>query len=396
MIRLGVIGYGNRINGVINACLRAVEPDIRVVGVVDPDEDGAMSRLAEQDRADVRFFDTVDDLVRQGRPDALAIGTRCNLHGPYAVEVASYDLPLYLEKPVAVSVDQAEALVRAFEDSSCEVVVSFPLRVSPLCVLAKQRLEDGAVGTPEHLLATNYVPYGTVYYDDAYRNYEITQGLFLQKATHDFDYISYLMDSHIVRVGAMATWGHIFGGDKEPGLVCSECSEELTCLESPRNRVRNHSGGSTADHACLFGSDIGTRETGMNEDSSSAVFELASGGHGIYTQVFYSRRDAGMRGARISGYMGTLSFDWYANELTTVRHHEPFTSTTKPDGGMSHFGGDVELAQDFIDVIKGHGRSRTTIWSGIQSVFTCLAARESAATGQFAEVKRTGAPAMIS
>lgn len=396
MIRLGVIGYGNRINGVINGCLRAVEPEIRVVGIVDPDEDGVMRRLSDQDRADVRFYDTVDDLIKQGRPDALAIGTRCNLHAPYAAEVAAYDLPLYLEKPAAVSMDQAEALARAFEKSKCEVVVSFPLRVSPLCVLTKKRIEEGAVGTPEHILATNYVPYGTLYFDSVYRNYEVTQGLFIQKATHDFDYISYVMDSRIVRIGAMASWGRIFGGDKEPGLWCSECSEERTCLESPRNHIRNHSGRGVGDHACLFGSDIGSPETGMNEDSSSAIIEFTSGAHGVYTQVFYSRRNARMRGARISGYMGTLSFDWYENELTTVKHHEPFTSTTKPEEGMSHFGGDMELAADFIDVITGHGESRTPIWAGIQSVYVCLAARESASTGHFVEVRQVGSPATVS
>jgi len=40
MIRLGVIGYGGRINGLINHCFRKVEPDIRIVGIVDPDEKG--------------------------------------------------------------------------------------------------------------------------------------------------------------------------------------------------------------------------------------------------------------------------------------------------------------------------------------------------------------------
>ncbi|MBM4086329.1 MAG: gfo/Idh/MocA family oxidoreductase, partial [Planctomycetes bacterium] len=46
MIRLGVIGHGNRISGVIKHCLRQVEPGVRVVGIVDPDEKGARSRLA--------------------------------------------------------------------------------------------------------------------------------------------------------------------------------------------------------------------------------------------------------------------------------------------------------------------------------------------------------------
>ena len=391
MIRLGVIGHGSRISGVIKHCLRQVEPEVRVVGIVDPDEEGARSRLAECDGKDAVFYKNVDEMVSAAKLDALAIGTRCHLHAPYAVKVAKYDLPLYLEKPVAINMRQAVALEAAFEKSKCEVVVSFPLRVSPLCVQTRRFIEEGAVGSPEHIMATNYVPYGTVYFDGrGYRNYTITQGLFLQKATHDFDYMMYLMGGSIVRVGAMWNQGRIFGGKKPAGLTCSECDEVETCLEGPENRKRNGSGGVAADHPCVFGEDIGTPETGMNEDSSSALVEFASGAHGAYTQVFYTRRDAATRGAVVSGYEGTVSFDWYKNELRRVRHHVPFSDTCKAGGGASHFGGDSELAYDFIRLINGKGKSRTPIWTGIQSVYACLAAKESARKGRFLKVRQVG------
>ena len=392
MIRLGVIGHGGRISGVIKDCLRQVEPDLRVVAVVDPDQQNARSRLDDCDQQDAVFYDTPQEMVQKANLDAVAIGTRCNLHGPYAVQMAQYDLPVYLEKPVAVTMEQAQALETAFENSRCPVVVSFPLRVSPICLLAKRYLEEGAVGSCEHVTATNYVPYGTVYWDELYRNFDVTQGLFLQKATHDFDYLAYLMDSPIIRVAAMATYGRVFGGDKPAGLKCSQCPETDTCLESPANRKRNCSSELLIDHYCTFGRDCGTPDTGMNEDSSSALIQFASGVHGVYTQVFFARRDAGTRAAVISGYHGTLSFDWYQNELKRVRHHEPFTETIKADEGMSHFGGDLELAHDFIDVVKGKGKTRTPIQAGIQSVYACLAAKQSAQTGQFVNVRQVGAP----
>ena len=390
MIRIGVVGHGSRISGVIGSCLREVEPDVRVVGIVDPDPEGARSRLAESDRADVVFYDSLQEMVGAAKLDALAIGTRCGLHARFAIQAAEFDLPLYLEKPVATSMEQAVGLEKAFENSKCQVVVSFPLRVSPLCMLARQRIEEGAVGSVEHVLGVNYVPYGTCYFDGHYRDFSSTQGLFLQKATHDFDYLSYLVGSSIVRVSAMATHGRVFGGDKPAGLVCSKCDEQETCPESPQNRRRNVSGGPVTDHPCLFSADCGTPETGMNEDSSSALLEFGSGIHGVYTQVFFSRRDSGTRGATVSGYHGTLSFDWYTNDLKYVRHHAPFTDLTKAGEGMSHFGGDLELAHDFIDIIRGKGQSRTGIHAGVQSVYACLAARESAATGKMVTVRQIG------
>lgn len=394
MIRLGVIGHGGRMAGMIKDVFRKIEPELRIVGVVDPDEEGARKRMADRDQAEAVFYKTVDEMVRSAKPDALAIGTRCNLHAPYAIEAARYDLPLFLEKPVAISMEQATALQRAFENSRCEVVVSFPLRVTPLCVLMRQYIEKDAVGEPIHVHAVNYVPYGTVYWEQPYRNYQITQGLFLQKATHDFDYLSYLMGSPIVRVAAMLTRGKTFGGSKPAGLTCDKCEERSTCLESPENRKRNGSGGNSwPDKPCVFSVDCGLPGNpglSANEDCSSALLEFANGAHGVYSQVFFARRDAAARGAIVSGYLGTLSFDWYANSLTYVRHHRPFTATEKAAEGASHFGGDQELGADFVGLIKGQCKSRTPIHAGLASVYACLAAKESAETGNFVAVRQVG------
>jgi predicted dehydrogenase len=394
MIRLGVIGHGGRIAGMIKDVFRKVEPELRIVGVVDPDEVGARQRMGDRDRAEAVFYKTVDEMVRQGKLDALAIGTRCNLHAPYAAEAAKYDLPLFLEKPVAISMEQATALERAFERSRCEAVVSFPLRVTPLCVLMRQYIEKDAVGEPIHVHAVNYVPYGTVYWEQPYRNYEITQGLFLQKATHDFDYISYLVGSPIVRVAAMLTRGKTFGGSRPAGLTCDQCADRDTCLESPENRKRNGSGGNGwADKPCVYSVDSGLPDNptvSANEDCSSALLEFASGAHGVYSQVFFARRDAAARGCIVSGNMGTLSFDWYANTMKYVRHHQPFTATEKAGEDASHFGGDQELGADFVGLIKGKCRSRTPIQTGLASVYACLAAKESAETGKFVAVRQVG------
>ena len=126
----------------------------------------------------------------------------------------------------------------------------------------------------------------------------------------------------------------------------------------------------------------------LNEDCSSALLEFGSGAHGIYTQVFYARRDAGTRGATVSGHLGTVSFDWYTNELRRIRHHAPLSALERAGEGASHFGGDLELACNFIDVIKGTAKTYTHIEAGIQSVYACLAARESAEKGRFATVRQ--------
>jgi predicted dehydrogenase len=389
---LGVVGYGGRAHGLIVNEFRAQAPDLRVVGVVDTAPEAVRTRLADCDR-DAPFFESVDELVRSARPDALIIGTRCNTHTPYAIQAAAYDLPLFLEKPVAIDMDQALALEQAFEKARCPVVVSFPLRVSPLCELMRTMIAKGEIGDPVHILAANYVPYGTVYWEEPYRDFSITQGLFLQKATHDLDYMMYLMGSRITRVTAMATYGKVFGGDRPAGLRCSACPDSDTCLESPANRRRHLTSGVYGDHNCVFSVDCGSAATGRNEDGSSALVEFESGAHGAYTQVFFTRRDAATRGATVSGYLGTAGFDWYTNQARLVRHHAPFSATEAMASGAGHFGGDTELTHDFLDLIAGKAKtSRTPIETGLTSVYTCLAAKASAeARGVPVDVRRVGA-----
>ncbi|MDD5483147.1 MAG: Gfo/Idh/MocA family oxidoreductase [Kiritimatiellae bacterium] len=396
VIRLGVVGHGKRVSAFIRHVLRkaepeSVQPEIRVAGIVDPDETGARARLDERDCRDVVFYKTIDEMARRAKLDGLLIGTRCNLHTPYALQAACYDIPVFLEKPVSVNMRQAVSLEHAFlRSKSPPVVVSFPLRVSPLCVHARRLIQAGAVGSAEHISAVNYVSYGAAYWEKGYRDYKVTQGLFLQKATHDFDYLTFLMGAEITQVAAMANWGRVFGGKKRAGLTCGKCAEQRTCRESPQNRFRNGS-GSRDDHLCTFSVDCGSPKTGMNEDCSSALLRFASGAHGVYSQVFFSRRDASARGAIVSGYLGTVGFDWYKNELKNVRHHEPFTDVATPAGVASHFGGDIELGRNFLDVIRGRAKSITPLPIGIQSVYACLAAKESSLTGRFVKVRQVGA-----
>lgn len=49
------------------------------------------------------------------------------------------------------------------------MVVSFPLRVTPLVKLAKEIVQSGKLGSIKHVQAVNNVPYGGVYYHSWYR-----------------------------------------------------------------------------------------------------------------------------------------------------------------------------------------------------------------------------------
>src|SRR6185437_11513030 len=145
------------------------------------------------------------------------------------------NLPLFIEKPVATSWEQLASLQRALTTTSSPVVVSFPLRVSAMCETVREIVDSGAIGTIEHVQAVNNVPlYAGGYYQGWMRDEEQTGGLWLQKATHDFDYINALVRQRPVRISAMES-KTVFRGDMPAGLKCVDCARQEECLESPYN-----------------------------------------------------------------------------------------------------------------------------------------------------------------
>ncbi len=381
MIRLGVIGYGTRIRGILDIIER-LGADARVVAITDVrnDEIREEIRQAGGDPAGIRFHTDADEMLQEGGLDGVLIGTRCSLHTPMALKVLRRNLPLFLEKPVATSMEQLVQLRDAAASSKSEVVVSFPLRVTPLVRLAKEIVESGRIGTVEQVQAWNDVPYGACYYQMWYRDENETQGLFLQKATHDFDYINHLLGIRPVEICAM-TSKQIFLGQRPAGLRCDECPEQDTCLESPYHTFFTRMDTDRVQPSgllCAFAVDTG------NEDSGSAIIRYETGMHVCYSQNFFARKKAGRRGARLYGYLGTLEFDWYTDEVKVYMHHSPRVESYRTESAhASHGGGDVVLADNFIRVIRDGARSVAPLEAGILSALMCLKAKESAATRAF-------------
>lgn len=276
------------------------------------------------------------------------------------------------------------ALRAAKEASSSEVVVSFPLRVTPLVQLAKEIIDSGKIGTVEHVQAWNNVPYGWCYYQSWYRDENETQGLFLQKATHDFDYINYLLGIAPRSVCAM-TSKQVYKGDHPAGLRCDDCDEHDSCLESPFHAFYTKMESPRVQASglmCGFAVDTG------NEDSGSAIVEYETGMHVCYSQNFFARKTASKRGASLFGYKGTVEFDWYTDELKVHMHHTPRLESYKMNtAGASHGGGDTVLVDNFIRVIRDGAKSVAPLDAGLLSVLMCLKAKESAATKTFQEIE---------
>lgn len=379
-MKIGIIGYGVRISGMADIMLK-LDMGVEIAAITDLNTAKIKQNLDRNGikTENISFYEDADAMLDKEMLDGVMIGTRCSQHAKMAIKVLARNIPLFLEKPVATNMEELLLLKSISEKSKAEAVVSFPLRVTPLVKLAKEIILSGKLGTIEHVQAVNNVPYGGIYYHNWYRDENETGGLFLQKATHDFDYINFLLDLNPALICAMES-KQIFIGNKPEGLYCKDCDENETCPEGPFAMKHIKFDNANGD-MCCFAKDTG------NEDSGSALIKYETGMHVSYSQNFFARKEAASRGARLFGYNGTLEFDWYKDELKVFMHNTPRVETYKIDSAkMSHGGGDDALALNFIRVLQGREQSVAPIEAGLLSVLMCIKAKVSSQTNTFQEI----------
>lgn len=373
-MNLGVIGYGDRIQGVINEVMKQ-DPTCQIKSIVDIRKDKIRENLQQKGLKNVQYYETPEQMLESEKLDGILIGTRCSLHTPMALKVLPTGIPLYLEKPVSTTMEDLLRLKQGYEAFRSQVLVSFPLRVTLIVQLVKEIIDSGKIGTVEHVQAINNVTYGRVYFQNWYRDENETGGLFLQKATHDFDYINYVLGLQPTSVCAM-TSKQIFKGDKAAGLKCVDCEDNRTCAESTAFRTDLDKSW----QYCCYAEDTG------NEDSGSVLMRYETGMHASYSQNFFVQREAGARGARFMGYKGTIEFDFITGKVKVFMHHTPRVETYEFLSDEGHFGGDTELARNFVDVMRGTADSISPLEDGLSSALLCLKAKESADTGSFQSI----------
>ncbi len=382
MYKLGVIGFGFRAHKGIVYPLCELSSEICVTAIADPNPEKVRERIAEDPRGisdNVKFYDDAEKMLANEDLDGIIIGTRCSLHTEMAIlAMQKRSVPIFLEKPVSVNEEQLFALKAANDKYNPRVTVSFPLRYTVLAEMVKDIISSGQIGDVLQVNAFNDVPYGRVYYHNWYRNESETGGLWLQKATHDFDYLNYVLGGDRFEEIFARYTRKLFKGDMPAESVCSECEKKMTCPEGPFMIKHKYMDKYSDEYIwkCCFAVDTG------NEDCGTALLKCKSGAIATYSQNFFARHKAARRGARFYGYNGTLEFDWYTNEVKVFMHTSPRVESYKFDDKVGeHFGGDLKLAESYLSMLNGTSK-KSYLKEGLESAAICLMAKKSCETGQ--------------
>lgn len=372
MKKVGFIGYGLRASTLMNA-VKSLELEMKVVGILDPREVEIKKQIEEDPYfTETVFYSSVEELLDGADLDGVFICTRCGLHTEMACKVLRKGIPVFLEKPVAITKEQLKELTKVRNMAEGKVTVSFPLRETILCREVKKIVDRGDLGEITMVQAVNNVPYGSVYYHSWYREEHLTGGLFLQKMTHDIDYITYLTGLDVTETYAKAAKLY-YKGERPQGLHCPACNEYHSCIESSY-MVKHMLKEEPTGDACCFAVDTG------NMDVGSVIFTLENGALISYNQNFIVKKSAARRGCRIIGTKACVEFDFYTGEIRLDSYQTEQTTVTKFTTQGNHFGGDEALVYDFYRIMSAQS-GKCSLMDGIKSAAVCLAAKQSCESG---------------
>lgn len=144
--RVGVIGhtgrggYGHGIGDVWRAF-----PQTEVVAVADPDANGRT--LAQERTGAPKAYADFRDLLEREKPDIVSICPRhTDQRRTMVTAAAEAGCHMYLEKPFAGTLPDADAMVAAIQQAGVRVQLAHQMRTSPFTLKARQMIAAGKIG----------------------------------------------------------------------------------------------------------------------------------------------------------------------------------------------------------------------------------------------------------
>ena len=194
-LRAAIIGYGGM--GHFHAACYPQQKNVKLVAVCDTDKSkfsqtGASINIGdsgESDLADVRFFTSYRELVKNAEFDILDICLPCHLHARCAVRAMQDGFHVLCEKPMARTLAQAEKMIRVSRETGKRLMIAQCLRFNPAFIRLKEAYQSQEFGKLLRLdmRRNSSMPPNAWYHDPAKSG-----GALLDLHLHDTDLVNYI------------------------------------------------------------------------------------------------------------------------------------------------------------------------------------------------------------
>lgn len=125
-------------------------PDAEVVGLCDEQPDtstGSLERAAEDcDVPDEYRYDDLDRCIRETEPDLVLGGPMNAEHASFVEQVADHGVHVAIEKPMAMSLSDADRMVAAADEADVRLAINWPVAWYPVHNEVKRLAAEGVIG----------------------------------------------------------------------------------------------------------------------------------------------------------------------------------------------------------------------------------------------------------
>ncbi|MEJ3658350.1 Gfo/Idh/MocA family oxidoreductase [Actinomycetes bacterium KLBMP 9759] len=376
-MRIGVIGLGVR----SSIAEYAHQPDAgsRVVGVCDVNPARVAAAVAALG-PDVAGVGTLDELLALGL-DGLFVLTPDQTHESIAVAALDAGVAAFVEKPLAITVEGADAVLDAARRSGSRLYVGHNMRHMPVVLAMRDLIAAGAIGDVKAVWCRHFVGHGgDFYFRDWHADRRNTTGLLLQKGAHDLDVIHWLAGGYTTRVNAMGGL-LVYGGN---GNRVDRSDQLMRDWFDPE--------------ANWPPSDLSLNEVVDVEDLSMMHMTLDNGVLASYQQCHFTPDY--WRNYTVLGTQGRLeNFGDTDGAVVKVWNRrsefrdEPDRCVDVPAGEGTHGGADAAMVTEFVRFVRDGVPTRTSPVAARQAVAAGVAATESLRSGgRPVDVPRVPAP----
>lgn len=181
-------------------------------GVCDVSADN-LQRYEDQ-YPDVRGFASLDEAIEQGF-DGFTVATPAETHFAIAEKIMRAGFPVMVEKPLALSSEEAKALQRISVETGQQLMVGHLMLFHPAIAKIKELLDEGKIGKVQYIYS-NRINLGTV---------RTEENILWSFAPHDISIFQYLLNAKPLEVLARG------GAHLQPGVHDST----MTMLRYPGN-----------------------------------------------------------------------------------------------------------------------------------------------------------------
>lgn len=245
-IRVAVIGAGER--GVYVLGARAVELleetgiEIRVLCDNNPARAReARDYLQAQYRArgaEIAIEVDTDYRISVAREeiDTVFVTTYTSEHRGPAVAALEAGKQVYLDKPMATTLEDAAAIMEAEERAEKPLIMGFTRRYEHTWRTVVDLLHSGEIGELQTVLLRSVIPYAR-YLQRWHRRSDRSGGALNDKVSHYFDALNWIAGSEVGNLTAMGGRSNVFAPDPDAPTRCRECDRECPFRALPSRTV---------------------------------------------------------------------------------------------------------------------------------------------------------------